>query len=109
LGWSGYYDGYFYVSNLNPGGSNFTEGQAAVIGVEPEIPAPNADFTSDITTVEAGGSVNFTDLSTGSITSQAWSFMGGTPFISTQENPTIVYNTPGNYTVSLTVSGPGGG
>ena len=108
-GWSGYYDGYFYVSSLNPGGSNFTEDQAAVIGVEPEIPAPNADFTSDITTVEAGGSVDFTDLSTGSITSQAWSFMGGTPFISTQENPTIVYNTPGNYTVSLTVSGPGGG
>ncbi|MBI9036876.1 MAG: C10 family peptidase [Bacteroidales bacterium] len=108
-GWSGYNDGYFYVSNLNPGGSNFTEGQAAVFGVEPEIPAPNADFTSNITTVEVGGSVDFTDLSTGSITSQTWSFMAGTPFSSTQENPTIVYNTPGNHTVSLTVVGPGGG
>jgi len=108
-GWSGYYDGYFYVSNLNPGGSNFTEDQAAVIGVQPEVLAPVADFTSNITTIEVGGSVNFTDLSTGSITSQAWSFMGGTPSTSTQENPVIVYNTPGNYTVSLTVIGPGGG
>ena len=108
-GWSGYYDGYFYVSNLNPGGSNFTEDQAAVIGVQPEVLAPVADFTSNITTIEVGGSVNFTDLSTGSITSQAWSFMGGTPSTSTQENPVIVYNTPGNYTVSLTVVGPGGG
>jgi PKD repeat protein len=107
-GWSGSYNGYFYLTNLNPGGSNFTDYQAAVIGIQPEVLAPTADFTSNITTVEEGGSVSFTDLSTGSITSRSWSFAGGSPSSSTQENPTIVYNTPGSYTVSLTVTGPGG-
>lgn len=35
----------------------------------------------------------------------AWSFPGGTPASSTQENPgPIVYNTPGNHTITLTVT-----
>ena len=107
-GWSGYYNGYFYLTNLNPGGSNFTDLQAAVIGIQPEVLAPTADFTANTTTIEAGESVHFTDLSTGSITSRSWSFPGGSPSSSTQENPVIVYNSAGSYTVSLTVTGPGG-
>ena len=107
-GWSGYYNGYFYLTNLNPGGSNFTDLQAAVIGIQPAVPAPIADFTANTTTVEEGGSVDFTDLSTGTISSRSWSFPGGNPSNSTQENPVIVYNIQGTYTVSLTVTGPGG-
>lgn len=34
-GWSGYYNGYFFLSNLNPGGADFTSDQAAIFGVEP--------------------------------------------------------------------------
>lgn len=34
-GWGGSYNGYFYVSDLNPGGSNFTNGQGAIINIEP--------------------------------------------------------------------------
>jgi len=34
-GWYGYYNGYYYLSNLNPGSDNFTDGQQAVIGIEP--------------------------------------------------------------------------
>jgi hypothetical protein len=34
-GWSGYYNGYFYVNNLNPGGSNFSYGQNAIFYMEP--------------------------------------------------------------------------
>ena len=107
-GWSGYANGYFYVSNLNPAGANFTTLQAAVIGIQPSNLAPVANFTSDVTNVTAGGEVNFTDQSTGNITSRNWAFDGGTPSSSTQQNPTITYNTAGNYTVSLTVTGPGG-
>ncbi len=34
-GWDGYYNGNYYLSNLNPGGYNFTTGQEAVVGIEP--------------------------------------------------------------------------
>ncbi len=34
-GWGGYADGYFYLSNLNPGSYTFTDGQAAIIGIQP--------------------------------------------------------------------------
>jgi len=34
-GWTGYADGYYYVTNLNPAGENFTQNQAAVINIEP--------------------------------------------------------------------------
>ena len=50
--------------------------------------------------------VNFTNSSTGSITSYAWTFGDGTT--STVANPSKVYSAPGTYTVSLTVTGPGG-
>ena len=31
-GWSGSFNGYFYLNNLNPGGDNFTNGQGAIVG-----------------------------------------------------------------------------
>ncbi len=34
-GWGGSYDGYFYFSALNPGSSNFTSGQQAIVNVKP--------------------------------------------------------------------------
>jgi hypothetical protein len=34
-GWSGAYNGYFYLNNLNPGSYSFTNGQGGVIGVHP--------------------------------------------------------------------------
>lgn len=35
-GWSGSYNGYFYLTNLNPGGNNFTEGQGAIVNFRPD-------------------------------------------------------------------------
>lgn len=34
-GWSGSYNGYFYLDNLNPGGQNFTQGQGAIVNFVP--------------------------------------------------------------------------
>ncbi len=34
-GWSGSYNGYYYLDNLNPGGNNFTYGQGAIIDIYP--------------------------------------------------------------------------
>jgi PKD repeat protein len=61
---------------------------------------PVADFTGTPTTVCAGSTVSFTNISTGA-NSYAWTFTGGTPASSTATNPTVTYNTPGTYTVSL--------
>jgi len=69
---------------------------------------PLADFTSDITVVEIGGDVAFTDMSSGEPTEWLWEFEGGTPATSTEQNPTIVYETEGTYNVSLTVTNAGG-
>jgi hypothetical protein len=41
-GWNGAYDGYFLLSNLNPGGSSFTSSQHAVFGIRPASPRPAA-------------------------------------------------------------------
>lgn len=71
-----------------------------------EDPPPVADFTAEPTTGVAPLSVQFTDVSTGTITSHTWSFGdGGT---STTQNPAYTYATPGVYTVTLSVTGPGG-
>ena len=34
-GWSGYYDGWFTIGALNPGGSNFNDDNAAVLRIKP--------------------------------------------------------------------------
>lgn len=70
--------------------------------------APVAAFTANKTSVCAGGSVTFTDQSTNSPTSWAWSFPGGTPTSSTSQNPTVTYNTAGTYNVTLTATNAGG-
>ena len=66
--------------------------------------ALNAGFTADNTGPCPGGTVNFSDISTGSIVTRTWSFPGGTPSTSTVSNPAIVYNSAGTYNVTLTVS-----
>jgi len=69
-------------------------------------PAPTADFVGVPTTGSTPLSVQFTDQSTGTIETWSWDFGdGGT---STAQNPTYTYETAATYTVSLTVTGPGG-
>jgi len=65
---------------------------------------PVANFSAAETTVCPGSSVAFTDNSTNLPTSWSWTFPGGTPSASSQQNPTVTYSTPGVYNVSLTVS-----
>jgi|GEM_PF-343605 len=69
---------------------------------------PVADFAAGATTIFEDKTVNFTDLSTNSPTSWAWSFEGGSPATSTQQNPTINYATAGVYSVTLTATNAAG-
>ncbi|MBN2615911.1 MAG: S8 family serine peptidase [Bacteroidales bacterium] len=64
-----------------------------------------ANFKADGLYIPQGGTVIFTDESTGSPSSWVWSFPGGSPNSSTDQNPAqVTYMKPGVYPVSLTAS-----
>ncbi|HXC06213.1 MAG TPA: GH25 family lysozyme [Bacteroidia bacterium] len=65
-----------------------------------------ASFTSNVKSVCPGSSVTYTDhsTSTGSITGWHWTFAGGSPGTSSVQNPVVMYNTPGVYSVKEVVT-----
>jgi len=81
--------------------------QAARINVIYSL-APVANFIADQTNIAPGGTVHFTDQSTNDPTTWNWSFPGGNPETSTDQNPIVTYSAAGEYDVTLTVSNPGG-
>jgi T5SS/PEP-CTERM-associated repeat protein/uncharacterized repeat protein (TIGR03803 family) len=94
-------DGNFY-GTTGSGGTN----RDGVVFELTVASAPQASFTASPTVGAAPLSVNFTDISCGSITGWAWAF--GDSDGSSSQNPTETYLSPGNYTVQVIVSGPGG-
>ena len=67
--------------------------------------APKADFSSNKTTDCIQSTISFYDEHTGSGTaSYLWTFEGGTPTTSTDENPTVSYATSGKFDVTLAVT-----
>jgi len=73
------------------------------IGVQSEL---IADFSAIPTSGPAPLIVSFSDQSMGTVSSWNWNFGDGTT--SNEQNPSHTYTDPGTYTVSLTVTGPGG-
>jgi PKD repeat protein len=64
-----------------------------------------AGFSADVTELcTPDNTVNFHDQSSGNPTSWNWTFEGGNPASSTEEHPTVVYDSPGVYSVTLEVS-----
>ncbi len=63
-----------------------------------------ADFSADKTVVCAGESVTFQDESYNTVSSWSWNFPNATPSTSTLQNPTVIFNQPGDYTVTLNAS-----
>ncbi len=56
-GWSGYYDGYYYLSDLTPGSANFNSDQAMIKGIYPEM-----ILTQQTVILNAGWNAVSTDL-----------------------------------------------
>lgn len=81
----------------------FTTGNEA----EPAI-IPIASFSSSNTTVLTGGAISYTDSSQNYPESWSWTFEGGTPSSSIEQNPSVQYNSIGTYSVSLTVTNTAG-
>ncbi|MBL4819956.1 MAG: PKD domain-containing protein, partial [Gammaproteobacteria bacterium] len=74
----------------------------------PDCP-PIAEFTYDKEFICEGGTVTFTDDSyNATATAWNWTFTGGTPNTSSQQNPVIIYNTAGVYNVTHEPTSSGG-
>ncbi|MDD3740495.1 MAG: M14 family zinc carboxypeptidase, partial [Bacteroidales bacterium] len=65
------------------------------------------DFSASSVNVIIGSDVNFTDLTSGTVTSMGWVFEGGNPATSGDQNPTVNYATDGVFDVSLEVVSAG--
>jgi len=63
-----------------------------------------AQFMSTDPTVCAGNMVQFNDDSYANVTGWNWTFEGGSPASSNEENPIVTYDTPGVYNVTLEVT-----
>lgn len=99
-----------YTLNITVSGINGTPVHKRTATVRALTPIlPTANFTVNDTSACEGNMLNFTDFSVGPPTSWEWSFPGGEPATSTQQNPTnIRYNTAGVYDVTLTVTNQAG-
>lgn len=72
-------------------------------------PYPYAKFFASSTKTIPGEVVRFTDNSDGgAATSWSWTFQGGNPATSTQQNPTATWAAAGTYPVSLTATNASG-
>ena len=70
------------------------------LGIQQTLQASIASNTTSTCIQEI---VEFYDQSTGGAVSWDWAFEGGSPATSTNQNPMVVYFTPGIYDVTLTV------
>ncbi len=81
---------------------NFLEGQGCM---DPCLyDPPSVSFSASHSTVCVGGQVYFDDQSSGNPTQWQWSFPGGSPSSSFEENPVVSYGSVGTYDVSLTAT-----
>jgi PKD repeat protein len=96
----------------------FTKGQsdrmnAAIYGVRTGLPhsnggihvsgVPIAHFRSDKMTINFGENINFFDESGGIPYAWQWTFTGGIPSTSNQQNPNVTFPDSGLYSVNLKV------
>ncbi len=91
------------------GGRNqiWTTSNLNSVGAIDNPPLCKADFSTPKRVICVGETVQFNDESYNTVNGWSWSFPGGTPATSTSENPSVTYNTPGTYQVSLTASNGG--
>jgi len=92
---------FWYTDEYTNGGWNWKT-QIASFGF---VSVPSADFKADEVLIPVGETVNFTDLTLGIPDGWNWTFTGGTPENSTDQNPeNILYDTEGTFDVQLIAS-----
>jgi PKD repeat protein len=99
--------GNFTVTLTVTGSGGSSSKSATITATTAPPPPPVANFSASPTSGQAPLTVQFTDQSTGSISTWDWNFGDGSAHSSAQ-NPSHTYNSAGNFTVTLTVTGSGG-
>lgn len=107
--WNVEYDGpgsnHFYTMFFTDNGFGFAGASGGII-LRKQAPL-SADFYAESTTTCLGTALQFYDDSPGA-TTWMWTFEGGTPSTSTDQNPQVVYTTPGVFDVTLVASNANG-
>lgn len=85
-----------YIGSIGAGRINALEALRCIKSL-------NASFNTSKTFVCTGDTINFKDLSFPTPNSWLWEFPGGTPNVSTNQNPVVRYSSNGTYNVKLTV------
>jgi len=86
-------------------GAGRIDAHAAILAAIDSIAPLVADFEASEVVIPIDGTVDFTDLTTGTPTSWSWTFEGGMPAVSTEQHPSLItYDTEGVYQVSLEAS-----
>jgi subtilisin family serine protease/PKD repeat protein len=80
-----------YIDNINVDGELIQD-----------VPVPN--FTAVNSTICEGSTVSFMDQSVANVTAWSWTFPGGTPSTSNEQNPVVTYTASGVYDVTLEVT-----
>jgi PKD repeat protein len=91
------------IKNLAGNGNNLYIDNINVTGVQNNLP-PVAEFNASVTSICENTAVTFQDQSTNNATSYSWTFVGGTPNTSTDQNPSVSYTTSGIFDVVLEVT-----
>lgn len=95
---SGVYKVTLVASNTGGDSNPVTKTDFITVVIQP---LPVADFTSDSSSVTEEETVTFSDLSTETPIGWQWTFEGGSPNTSTEQNPVVTYPTVGSYSVTL--------
>lgn len=103
----------FYLTTTSSSQSvrrfNVSQSNLIATGVLNANEKPVASFTSNARVVCAGNAISFFDASCkGTVDSRQWTFDGGNINTTNSEQPVVVYNNPGLYTVSLMVANANG-
>lgn len=91
-------------SNIAQRDQLWTAENLAATGVFEELELCSVEFLPAGRSICSGGNVVFTDISSGPVAQRNWLFPGGTPNTSTDSIVTVIYEEPGTYDVTLTVS-----
>ncbi len=94
----------FNFTNISFLASIVSGGNTVATGVNLPDVLCKAQFSGNQLSICAGETVTFSDESYNTVNGWTWTFTGGTPSTSTDQNPTIQYNAQGVYEVTLTAT-----
>jgi plastocyanin len=92
------------VSTTGGRSNIWTSANLTAVGADGSAALCKADFSVNKTEVCVGEVVSFEDGSYNAVSGWSWTFQGGTPATSTDQNPEVTYAAPGTYTVTLSAT-----